>query len=327
MGSIAKQIAKHKIVSIILLIILVVGGSFTYAYLKVFTSPKIPSNLANKIINKNNQLIPKKTGPDIKTLKGNYNILLIGIDTRENDFSGRTDSMILVSFDTKNHAIKLMSIMRDLYVNIPGHGGDRINAAYEYGGPSLLFETLKENFGLNIDKYALVNFRSFQKIVDDIGGVDINVKQDEINILNSYQKEINKSPILVTKPGLQHLNGEQALGYCRIRYVGNNDFERTQRQRSVIMEIIKKSRSMSVWKIPQLAYDLIPYVKTNVPMNDIIKLAYTVYKDKNFAVDSYSIPGDNMYTGQTIRGMMVLVPDLNKCSKAIEDYLVSGKKD
>lgn len=297
------------------------AGAFAYAYYKVYSVPKVAKNTKTTKAAKPKQQV-KDNVSSIPEMEGVYNILLIGVDARSNTFTGNTDSMIVLTFDKNNHVIKLTSLMRDMYVDIPGYESTRINAAFSLGGPELLSQTIKQNFGFSVDKYAIVNFQSFQKIINDLGGVNINVKPDEISLINSYQKSVNgDKSVPVTHSGMQLLNGEQALGYSRIRYVGNNDFERTERQRNVITALMEKSRTVTIWKFPKIVYDMLPYIKTNVPVKDLVSLAYTVYKDKDFTVEQYRLPGDGMYKDETIRGMAVLVPDLEKCREALSDFL------
>lgn len=216
------------------------------------------------------------------------NIALLGIDKMASDDTGRSDSTMVVSIDKKDKKIKMVSIMRDSYVKIDGHGRDKLNHAYAYGGPQLTMKTLNQNFGLNIKDYVAVNFQNMAEIVDALGGIDINVRADELNEKNPYNinfyiKEISilkkvKKPPLVTKTGMQHLNGIQAVAYSRIRYAGDGDFERTERQREVLTQLFDKIKSAGVMKLPGIANNLMQYVTTSLDAGDIISLGTDVLK-------------------------------------------------
>ena len=146
--------------------------------------------------------------------------------------------------------------MRDTYVYIPGRGENRINAAYAFGGPALAIRTVNENYNMDIQKYVTVDFFSLEKIIDELGGVDIYVKDYEVKPLNGIIRSLNnlnkgkKCSPLIEKPGMHRLNGRQAVAYARIRKVGNSDFERTDRQRAVLKSLIKEGSSMELWEIP-----------------------------------------------------------------------------
>ena len=174
--------------------------------------------------------------------QGVFNVLLIGTDARVTDNDCRSDSIILMSVCPKQRKIYLTSILRDSYVPIPGVGMNRINMAYQYGNAKLLAETVEMNFHVRIDKYMRVDFYSFIEIIDALGGVDIDVTDEEVHWVNYYLSEINQligvdpDDSMITEGGHLHLNGKQALAYSRIRYIGT-DFARTDRQRTVLMAV------------------------------------------------------------------------------------------
>lgn len=256
--------------------------------------------------------------------QGIINILLVGLDGRESREDSRTDSIILATLDTNNKRVKLTSFMRDMYVPIPGHKDNRINTAYFLGGSELLTKTLNQDFDVNIQYYVSIDFRAFQELVDKMGGVNMEVKEYEVNEINKYIKEVNGSKsTLIEGPGYQMLNGQQALSYCRIRKVGNNDFERTERQRRVLGELINKAKKTSIVKLPELFSTVLPFVKTNIPTNKLMSIGYTVFKFGDTAVDSLRIPGDGMYEVADIYGMQVLVPDLEKNMDYLSRFIFS----
>ncbi|KRQ87976.1 Regulatory protein MsrR [Caloramator mitchellensis] len=294
----------------------VFAGSYYYINKKIFVpSPK------DFFSNDNNDNNDKQ---NFNVEKGNYNILLIGLDKRTDNDIGRTDSIILANINADTRKIRLISFMRDMYIPIPGYGLNRINSAYTLGGPELLMETLQKDFNIDVQYYISIDFRAFQDLVDKLGGIDVEIKDYEVNEINKYIKEVNGSKAtLLQGPGYQHLNGQQALSYSRIRKVGNSDFERTERQRRVLTILIDKARSVSIFKIPELASTAINYIKTNIPTTKLMNLGYTVYKFGNTPVETIRIPVDGMFDSLMVKGMAVLVPDMEKNVTFLEKFLSS----
>lgn len=207
--------------------------------------------------------------------KGNdiINVAFFGIDTRANDYDGsRADTIMIASLDKVHKKIKLTSIMRDTYVNIPGEKYDKINHSYAYGGPELTIKTINQNFDMNIQDYVTVNFSALEKIVDAVGGVEINVRSNEIDHINS------DSTAKVTAAGVQTLDGQQALSYSRIRYIGNGDYERTERQRTVLQNVINKVlNNKSLPQALSLIEILSPYIQTSLDNGELVGLATSVF--------------------------------------------------
>ncbi len=180
------------------------------------------------------------------------NILVIGTDARNLNDRGLSDSMILVSLNGKNNKIQMTSFMRDMYTEIDGYDFDKLNAAYSYGGAELLVDTIEDNFKIRIDSCVAVNFLSVAYMIDSIDGIEIELSSDEANEINTIMySEVNEilgderdADFLPVEPGKYKLNGKQALSYSRIRHVGDADFERTQRQRKVITEMLHKLKNV-----------------------------------------------------------------------------------
>ncbi|MBZ4664317.1 MAG: LytR family transcriptional regulator [Caloramator sp.] len=257
--------------------------------------------------------------------KGFINILLIGIDAREKGEAARTDSIILATLDTNNKTIKLTSFMRDMYVPIPGYRPHKINAAFTLGGPELLMKTLYEDFQVNVQYYICIDFNAFQDVIDTLGGVEVEVKDYEVAEINKYIKQVNgKNSTLLSGPGYQKLNGQQALSYCRIRKVGNGDYERTERQRKVLGLLIDKVRGVSVFKLPELAKAVLPYIKTNIPTTKLMNIGYTAYKFGNTPVEKARVPFDYTFEETYVNGMSVLIPDFQKNAIMLEKFLYSA---
>ena len=257
-----------------------------------------------------------------------FNILVIGCDSRKEGGVGRSDAMILFSVNEATEKIHMTSIMRDSYVSIPGRSNNRINAAYAFGGGKLLLDTIETNFDVDVDKYVAFDFYSFVDVVDSIGGIDIEVTEAEIPVLNGYVKELNKlngrpeGTYYVTESGMQHLNGTQALGYSRIRYVGNGDFERTNRQRKVIAKVFEKAKTLNLLEINDLLNTFLPQVQTNLTQEEILSLMLKALEYLQYDLDSLRLPTDDSFSYMRVNGMSVLGIDLEKNRTALREFVV-----
>lgn len=245
------------------------------------------------------------------------NILLIGCDARSKSARGRSDSMILMSINKNTKKIVMTSFLRDTWVSIPGVGSQRLNAAYVFGGPQLLIKTIKANFGIRVDKYARVNFYSFIDAIDSIGGVDINVTDEELEYLNEYVSHENgllgrdKQKDHLPESGKYTLNGVQALAYARIRYVGT-DFARTQRQRTVMNEIFRKAKALSLSELNDFLEKVLPNVTTNLEKGEIFSMILHANDYLSYERTEMSIPNLSSFKNMIIDGMMVLGIDFDK---------------
>lgn len=233
-------------------------------------------------------------------------VLVIGTDGRSIDDRGRSDSMILVSFNRKTNQIIMTSFMRDSYVDIPGQGMDKLNAAYSYGGPELLMDTIESNFNVKIDNYVSVNFSSFAAIIDAAGGIDLKISDEEAEAINVILvSEVNElmgdepAADFLTGGGKVHLSGKQALCYSRIRYVGNNDFERTSRQRTVMTELIKKAASSGPSFIKKVSEKALPNITSNMTRGELYKLSLRLPFVLNYDMEQIQIPVEGSYWGES----------------------------
>ena len=233
------------------------------------------------------------------------NILLIGQDRREEDTSARADSIILCSFQPEEKKITMTSFLRDLYVEIPGHESNRLNAAYALGGMPLLKETLQTNFEITIDGCIEADFSRFPQIIDTLGGVSIELRQDEADVINNAV-----SGDLTA--GHYILNGDQALAYSRIRKLdADGDFSRTSRQRKLLTSLMDSYRSAGLIKMISVVADLLPMVSTDLSKKEIMVLAARLFPlMENPSVVSQRIPADGSYSFGTVRNMDVLIADL-----------------
>lgn len=251
--------------------------------------------------------------------EGVTNILLIGSDSRTQGDEGRSDAMILLSVSKKTKTIHMTSLLRDMYVEIPGHDGNRLNAAYSFGGPELLVQTIKQNLDIEVNRYVVVNFQAFANLVDAAGGVKLELSNEEVQWVNAYLNEYNMlrdMPIDTdyldgALSGIIHLNGPQALAYSRNRYIGT-DFGRTERQRKVLSEVIRKLPLAAVKNPSELINGLFPNLATNLTRSECLKLSLLAGKFLTYDLIQGSIPQEGTYQNASIRGMAVLEVDFEK---------------
>ncbi len=250
---------------------------------------------------------------------GVTSVLLIGSDSRTSGTEGRSDAMILITISDRTKTVHMTSLLRDMYVEIPGHDGNRLNAAYAYGGPELLMETINQNFGTGVYHYAVVNFEAFANLVDAVGGVELELTNEEVQWVNAYLNEYNElrgmpmeTDYLDTSlSGNIHLNGAQALAYCRNRYIGT-DFARTQRQRNVLSAVMKKLPGALITNPGGLINGLFPNLTTNLTQGECMRLAMMAGKLLTYDIVQDSLPLDGTYSNATIREMSVLQVDFDQ---------------
>lgn len=255
------------------------------------------------------------------------NILLIGCDSRQRNGRGRSDSIILLSVNQEYEEITMTSIMRDSFVSIPEHTSNRINAAYAFGGADLLLDTIQTNFKIQVEQYVAVDFYSFVDIVDVMGGVDLEVSDAEVSVMNKYITEMNElngreyDYDRLESGGMLHLNGTQALAYARVRYVGNADFERTERQRKILTKIFEKAKNLSFSQMNDLLNIILPQIKTNMSKSDILTILLKAPVYLQYDLQSLRIPVEDSYKSMRIRKMAVLGIDLEKNFEALETHI------
>ena len=255
------------------------------------------------------------------------NIALFGLDKRPNDKYGNSDVIIIVSISKATKKIKLSSIMRDTYLKIDTLGMDKINAAYRIGGPQLSLKALNENFGLNIQDFVSVDFNGMANVIDALDGVTLNVKTEEVRWVNAYLDENNKDPKIkppyISKNGLQTLNGKQAVAYTRIRYIGD-DYERTQRQRTVLSLLLKKLKGAGISEFPKVVSKILPYVETSMPRFQLLTLGSSVFMNNILTIEERRFPQHTESSGKIIKGIWYLVPDLKSTSKSLLNFIYEG---
>lgn len=238
------------------------------------------------------------------------NILLIGQDRREGEGRQRSDSMILCTVNTETKTLTMTSFMRDLYVQIPGYSPNKMNACYQIGGMDLLDACLETNFGVTVDGNVEVDFSGFMDVVDMMGGVDIELNQSEANYLNrrgNWDVDDSTAGTWHLTEGMNHLTGEQALAYSRIRYVGNGDFERTERQRKVLSAMVEQSRNLSIPQLNGLLQAALPLLTTDLSNQEIIGYAakvFTILPD--LKIDTQRVPADGTWEYAVINNLDVV---------------------
>lgn len=219
------------------------------------------------------------------------NIAVFGVDSRNGEDTGNSDAIMIVSIDGKRGKIKMVSIARDTYVNLPKYGKTKITHAYSYGGPELAMATLNENFGMDITDYITVNFEQLAQIIEQMGGIDVEINEGERQELNKY---VAPGVEKVQQTGSVHLNGEQAVSYSRIRKNDNDDM-RTGRQRKVMMCLFEKAKEISPMQYPSYVKMLMPMMETSMTDSEILQLA-PIAMNKNLMLEQDSFPNDYIQT-------------------------------
>ncbi len=249
------------------------------------------------------------------------NILLLGVDDYQARDTGRSDSMMLVSVDTRHKKLKSTSFMRDLYVAIPGRGSNKLNAAYSFNGGQVsgaegVVSTIEANFGVDVDRFVIIDFKAFPKIIDRLGGVTITLTSGEAKLVNAYSDDRRHN----LTAGTYNLSGAQALYYSRIRAIGD-DYERTQRQRKVFESIVSKMKTSNLPTVLSALSDTLPLVTTNMTKNEVVSMAQNSLTYLNYPVSGHRVPGDGEFQPEALSVGEVLVPDLDKCKQSLASFL------
>ena len=255
-----------------------------------------------------------------------YNILLIGSDRRDTSWNGNSDSMILVTINSAAQKTYLTSFMRDMYADVPGYGGNKLNFAYAVGCASKLEETLISNYGVQIDNFIAVDFVDMANLVDYLDGVDIFVKDSEIAEVNKYSSWMQSkygvpAGTPISGEGTWHLNGAQTVSYSRIRKVGNGDYERTERQRRVLSAIWESVRNLPASEMEGLIRQLISMIHTDLNAGDVLKLAAATAQSKDWEVVETRLPFDGMYYTQN---EMLVPSDMGATRAKLRSLIYEG---
>ena len=306
------------IISIIALLIAIGIGTFYSVFNKI----------DNIDLNKENLGVISKEELEVyDNYKKIKNIALFGIDSA--DGVGRSDSMMIATIDPVHDKLKITSLMRDSYVNIEGHGYDKLNHAYAFGGPELSIKTINQTFGLNIEDFVAVDFASLPKIIDILGGLELDITPEELEYINGYIDDINSkdgtySPH-ITYAGPQLVDGVQALAYSRIRYTSGGDYERTRRHRTVLEGLFNKALAVSPTQYPTIINQMLPYVQTNLGATNILSLATKVATMGGGTLQQDRFPRDGYCWGENIDGIYYLRFDETATKQQIMDYIFDDK--
>ena len=305
----SKISVKKVVLSVFFVILGLIGSAMIYAYhmLHSFNYEEIDDD--------SSEVLTDDFGDSLINDSQILNVMLIGSDSMSTGDHGRSDSLMILSLDVKNHKIKVTSLMRDIWINIPGHGYDRLNAAYAFGGAKLTIETIEKTFGLHVDRYAIVDFEGFSNIIDTLGGIDLELTSDECIYINTYSGDKNT----LKGKGMKHLTGLQALHYSRDRNSKGSDYDRTSRQRNVIRAIVDKLRSANLKQITELIPTIAPLITTNFKTSEISRLATNSLNYLKYDLEEFRLPTNDNVKNETISQKMVLViPDI---AKARYDFL------
>ena len=348
-----KKGRAKRVLCVILSVILLIFGSGLLYYYSILNSMNFkditkPSNTDS-------------TDPSIAALSGDgtqlsltdgellqdskvLNVMLFGEDNSKGADHGRSDTMIMLSIDNRHKKLKLTSFQRDTYVYIPNYGYNKLNASYTYGGATLAIQTIEANFGIKIDRYAVVDFNSFIDIIDTLGGIDMELTQDEIDYINyqMYKNEQTDNPTLITDaPGVVHLTGQQALWYSRNRGLsigedGNtigidgDDWDRTSRQRKLLETVFNDMKSADLGEIISIVGAVGPLITTNLKKDEITALVSHSLTYLKYEVVQYNIPADGFwrYNDDTPAGSVIEITDLEgqriDFAKFVYEELVTG---
>lgn len=311
--------AKRIICVILSVIFLVCGSGMIYYY-------SILNSMNFKSIDNDNE---DPTMESISALEGDatnlslsdgellqdskiLNVMLFGEDnSKKTSVSGfgLSDTMIMMSIDNRHKKLKLTSFQRDTYLYIPGHGYNKLNASYTLGGAKLAIQTIEANYGIKVDRYAVVDFESFKEIVDTLGGVDIELTQDEIDYIN-YQMykngQVSEYTTITDEPGIVHLDGKEALWYARNRGLtvgedGNeigidgDDWDRTSRQRKLLETMFNSMKSADLTKIISIVSSVGPLITTNLKKDEITALVSHSLTYLSYDVEQYYVPEEGLW--------------------------------
>ena len=317
---------KQKITIFSLLAILILIASVVGFFIFRFYNHSYEGNTDPAKVNTVDEDIKFKEVPGIT------NILLLSSDARPGEDVSRSDSIMILTIDNINKKLKVTSLMRDMLVKIDGHGEEKLNHAFAYGGPTKTIETIQNNFGIKLHNYVIVDFNAFVKVIDAINGIEVTIKDYELDELNKYILDGGGSEKdLLPAPGTYNLNGYQALSYARIRKVGNGEYERTERQRAVLQIALEKVKDMSTVKLVSLLNELFPYVKTNISLGNAMDYGFTalnVGKNCNFEIEQFRVPIDSISKGGIIDNKgWVFVIDKVETSKALQEFIFNDNKN
>lgn len=341
-----KKWVKHIPLVIIEMTVLVAAIGFLYITLRTTGEngvEKVKLNEDKIQVNEEvRQKVEESTDKNITNeYTGIYNLAFFGVDSRDGELGkgNRSDTIMICSVDMDKHEVRLISIYRDTYMNVGNDTYRKCNTAYALGGPEQAISMINMNTDMYVTDYVTVGFEGLTKAVDALGGVEIDVKENEILHLNNYQismvgtstdgKHFEATPgedyIPVTEPGKQMLNGLQATAYCRIRYIGD-DFARAERQRTLLIAMLDKAKIASIGSLTEAVNAVIPYIRTSVDLEDVIAMLGMIGDYKVTVSDGFPFAG--MRNGGTIgtEGSCVVPVSLEDNVKKLHELLFGDKE-
>lgn len=344
-----------RIISLILAIVMLFAGGGLVYYYSVLNSMTFEdfTNQGNKPSSQDTTLpngdASLSSGSQLTLSDGQLlqdskvlNVMLFGEDNNQGEEFGRTDTMIMMSIDNRHKKLKLTSFQRDSYVYIPGYGYNKINASYTFGGPKLTIETIQANFGIKIDRYAVVNFESFINIINTLGGIDMEVTQDEIEYIN-YQMykngQADEWSTIKDPAGIVHLNGQEALWYARNRglikgeddnEIGlpGDDWDRTSRQRKLLEKLFSDFKDADLGQIISIVSSIGPMITTNLKKNEITALVTNSLTYLKYDVEQYYVPTEGLWAYNSpedeswaIAGSCIIIADMQAQRLALAKFI------
>ena len=258
---------------------------------------------------------------DIPKKSGIYNLLLVGVDRRDDSWSGNSDSIILLSVDRNTSKIHMISFMRDLRADIPGYGVQKLNAACALGGCPLLVETLEENYKVGIDNYISIDYNGMIAMIDALGGVQLEVSDSEAELANGLIRDMadtrGESPDshYFSGAGSYLCDGYQATAFSRVRFTGNSDYERTERQRKVMTQILSKVKSMGMKDLEQFALQVLPNLTHNIDAVSMLLLLPQIPTYATYEIEESRVPYDGLFHTEN----EILMPDMDETIRILQE--------
>lgn len=322
----SKILILFIVILLILLIIVGIGIFFVWSKWSKVDFKELDNSDLSVTTDIYDQVSDKVTEEEFNEI---ITIAFFGTDSRDtsNMNSGRSDTIMLASINPNLKSIKLISIPRDTYVEVPGYGKTKINHAYAYGKEQLSIKTINSNFGLNITEYATIDFSGLVNIINDVGGIELTITESEKNYINTYVKEsyeLTGNPVKkIENAGKVILTGEQALAHSRNRTVGN-DFSRASRQRDVVEALMNKISTMDLNTIISLLDSFLPEVRTNINPTKYIGLLTSILSNRGEYLNniiSVQVPSTEYASGKMIDGIYYFVSDMDTAKNDIYKYI------
>ncbi len=302
-------------------------GFLSFICILVLVESIVIINLSSKIntVEIDRSFVTDTGKEPIKEEKDVITIALLGSDYSGVEI-GASDATMILSIDTKKNNIKLLSLMRDIYLDLPDGGKQNLNYTLVDGGPELLLKTINYNFNLQVDKFVHVSLHTLPIIIDKLGGVELEITNEELNYINSYINSIDYQNGTVTEPlysaGRQLLNGTQAAAYCRIRYTEGRDYKRTERQRDVLSAIFDKFKNISITEVPGLINDLLPLVSTNMTTSEMLSIATKALGTGVSNIEQGRFPLDEHHYAEWT-DMYHMIVDIDATTEEIHKFIYS----